>query len=96
MNGSNGSKVLTNSELTAIEATQPVARQLNEKSGPEKPPVSTRKAEANRQNALKSTGPKTFRGRPSVGETRSRTDYSGVPPQASKRSVKIRRNTKIC
>ena len=61
MNGSNGSKVLTNSELTAIEATQPVARQLNEKSGPEKPPVSMRKAEANRQNALKSTGPKTFR-----------------------------------
>ncbi len=59
----NGSKVVTNSEITALEATQPMARQPEEKSGPEKPPVSMRKAEANRQNALKSTGPRTSRGK---------------------------------
>jgi hypothetical protein len=40
-----------------------MAPQLDDKSRSEKRPVSVRKVEANRQNALKSTGPKTPRGK---------------------------------
>lgn len=40
-----------------------MARQIDDKSGTEKRPVSIRKIEANRRNALKSTGPKTPRGK---------------------------------
>jgi hypothetical protein len=39
-----------------------VAPQLDDKNQSEKRPVSMRKVEANRRNALKSTGPKTPRG----------------------------------
>jgi hypothetical protein len=40
-----------------------MASKLNDKCQPEKRPVSTRKVEANRRNALKSTGPKTSGGK---------------------------------
>src|ERR1039458_5627752 len=40
-----------------------MARQLDDKNHSEKRPVSIRKVEANRRNALKSTGPKTLIGK---------------------------------
>jgi len=40
-----------------------MATQLDDKSRTEKRTVSIRKIEANRKNALKSTGPKTLRGK---------------------------------
>jgi hypothetical protein len=42
---------------------QPVAPDLNDNNQPKKQPVSMRKVEANRRNALKSTGPRTPRGK---------------------------------
>ena len=40
-----------------------MAPQISDSSTANKPRVSTRKPEANRQNALRSTGPKTLRGK---------------------------------